>query len=157
MTVQCSAFYRSSTNLNAKFKRGHRGHRAPRSVGSLSRRLQSLLGVWSEIAVRLSLEWKFGALKTEGKKKSLLSSNAPSSSSSSPLLLLTSRSSRGASTTTPPVHGTCRRWACPCTVRWTRAGRWHAPAPVSGPEGRHTFIKMKNCFFTGSLHTHYVL
>lgn len=38
------AFYRSSTNLNAKSNRDYRGQRGPRSVCSLSRHLLSLLG-----------------------------------------------------------------------------------------------------------------
>lgn len=44
-----------------------------------------------------------------------------------------SHSSRWRSRTSLLVHGTCQSWACLHTRQWTRAGLWHASAPVFEP------------------------
>lgn len=64
----CSAFYRSSTNLNATIQtQDYRGQFGPRSDCAISRHLSSLLGIWKKECNcrRLSLEWKYGALKRD--------------------------------------------------------------------------------------------
>ena len=126
------------------------------SLCALSRHLSSLLDISKKECNcrRLSLEWKYGALKRDEESLAVSHTHTHTNTHTHThtrmhththcllplcihfLLLLSSQSSRGRSTTTPRALGTCQSWVCPRTLRWTRANQWRVPAPVFGPVGR---------------------
>lgn len=93
MTVQWF-FYCSRTNLNAKFKPAQRGQSVPRSVGSLSRHLASLLGSCEKGVELQSAVTGVQIRCFDEEKANLFTYSVSASSSSSPVTAAEERARR---------------------------------------------------------------